>query len=312
VAGQFDQARTLWIDALAKFEHLNERELTHLAAMRGAVAYAIAMCEAQLGLPTASRWVERLEHDPSQRVGALHLRKVLCLQQGDWSSAAELQRQMEVLSLQTRTPPMFRELLVVELGICAKARDLTGAQQVLEQIKVLAARYPGWLPSYLVGEAYVRAIAGDHAAAREQFERCIELTQPDARDESTGMPAWIAACAGLTEALIMLQRPEEARDRATAALRVCEAQSIDCLAFELSRALALAEAKRAGPPAAVRVGRTLHPGGRQRGHPTELVLSRLRLEAGQTARASPRRSRRRSEACADLGCSARGGAASRD
>jgi hypothetical protein len=240
---RLDFARERWISVLEALDALTPADMEHIEAIRNAVAYAIGMMEAQIGLPSAARLAERLDRDPYQKVGALHLRKIIRMQEGDFQGADKLRRQAEVLSLQLQSPPMFRSLLTSELLACAKARDLDGVRQVCENMRPLAASYAGWGPALLVAEGYFHAVRFDHASARAKFEQCIEVTQPNAAGGSLNMQARVTAHAGLAECLLALDQPEQARAVATEALRFCIALDVGSFAFDVVRVLCLSEAK---------------------------------------------------------------------
>jgi hypothetical protein len=239
---QYEFARGRWIEVLEKLDALSGGDIQHIDAIRNAVAYAIGLMEAQLGLSSATSWAARLDHDPYQKISALHLRRIVRLEQGDWLGADRLRRQAEVLSLQLRSPQMFKSLLAVELAACAKACDLVGIQHVIEQLKPLAARWPGWVPHLVDADARFHLVRGDLSAAKAGFERCIALTEC-VEGRSLCMAMWVASQAGLAETLLSMDRAEEARASASAALEVCAARQIRSHAYDLARMLALAEAK---------------------------------------------------------------------
>jgi hypothetical protein len=245
--GQYDLARELWLQVFAKLETIDRRELQHLEALSNAVAYALGVIEVQLGLPSAMTWAERLDQDPWQRVSALNLRQILRLEQGDSHGADRLRREAEVLSLQMQSPQMFNALCVVELAAHSRGRDLTGIAHVLEQIRPLAARYAGWAPCLINGEARFELVRGDFEAAKAKFEACIALTEPEGKSVSRSMSMWINSHAGLAETLLATDRAEAARDTASRALARCEAKSHLGVWSEVVRMLALAEAKLGDP-----------------------------------------------------------------
>ena len=275
---QYEVARARWLEVLQQLDGMPGTELAHIEAVRNAVAYAIGMVEAQLGLASATNWATRLDHDPFQKVSALHLRKVVRLEQGDWTGADRLRRQAEVLALQQRSPQMFSTLLAVELAAYAKARDLAGLQHVIERITPLAEAHPGWLPDLTCAQACFHLVRGDFAAAQAGFERCIGLTQPDDGALRFGLAMWVAAQAGLAETLLCLDRAEAAHATARAALQLCEARQIGSHAFDLVRMLALAEAKLGQPGAAERLEQLIE---RQ----LQLGVTGLRLGLSYEARA---------------------------
>jgi hypothetical protein len=242
----YELARERWIETLNKLDGLKDTVDTgehFVGAMSNAIAHALGLMDAHLGLKSADSWATRLDADPFQRVSALNLRKVVRLEQGDAEGAERLRRQAEVLSLQMRTPSMFKSLMTLELASYAKSRDLAGISQVIEEMRGVAARYPAWISNLLVAEASFHQVRGDYDAAKAKFEACIELTRLDAEGGSSNLGMWISAHAGLAESLLGLGRDEEARVVAHTALRICDAKGVRAVAFDLVRILALAEAK---------------------------------------------------------------------
>jgi hypothetical protein len=274
----YEFACARWHEVLVKLDAMTDSEVQFVEAIRNAVASGIGFTEAQQGIASAANWAARLERDPYQKVSGLQLRRIVRLEQGDWAGADRWRRQAEVLSLQLSTPQMFKTLLAVDLTACVNARDLAGTQQVIEQMKPLAAMYPGWVAYLVYAEACFQLVRGDFGAAQAGFERCIELTQFDAQGFSSGIAVWVAAQAGLAETLLSMERPEEAHASASAALEICNARQIVSPAYDIARMLALAEAKLGRAGAAERLEATI-AGQLERG------VSGLRLGLSYEARA---------------------------
>ena len=169
----YESARELWMEVLAQLDAMSSGEMQHIAAISNAVAFAIGMLEARLGLASAARWATRMESDPFQRIAALNLRRIVYLEQGDAEAADRMRRQAEVLSLRMQSPQMFRSMLAVELSACAKAVNLTGLQQGIEAVRPLAAAYPGWRPYLIAAEGNFDLVRGDFDAAKLKFEHCV-------------------------------------------------------------------------------------------------------------------------------------------
>jgi hypothetical protein len=92
-------------------------------------------------------------------------------------------------------------------------------------------------------DAAFQLVRGDYAAAQAGFEQAIAMCELDEQGRSVSPMTWVAAQAGLAEALLGMNDAEEARARAAAALQICEAHQIVAPAFDLVRVLALAEVK---------------------------------------------------------------------
>jgi ABC-type transporter Mla MlaB component/tetratricopeptide (TPR) repeat protein len=238
---QFEAAHELWQGVLQKLDALSGQEIDHLDSIRNAVAFALGMMEAQLGMASATSYAARLDHDPLQKLSAVHLRKIVKLQQGDWNGADRLRRDGEVLSLQLNNVQMFKSLVSVELLINSRARDLAAMQQCIEKMRSIAARFPTWRPYLRDAEAHFDLVRGDFAAAKAGFERSLASI-----DRSDGLalafPLWVTSRTGLAGALLGLGDAEAARASAAEALEVCQKRDVSTAAHELIRTLALAEA----------------------------------------------------------------------
>jgi hypothetical protein len=243
VDAQFDQARVHWIEILQQLDAMTSHEMQHVEAIRNAVAFALGLLDAQMGISSASDWAARLDHDPYQRVSAKHLRRIARLEQGDFRGAERLRREAEVLALQTRSPQMFRSLIGVEVAACVQAADLAGIFQGIEQMKGLAAIFPGWLPYLRCSQAAFDLVRGDYEAGIETCKEVIAASGLDEEAHMRCMPMWVVAHNGLAEGLLQLDRVKEAQAVASSALEVCQRRNVGALSFDLVRTLALADAK---------------------------------------------------------------------
>ncbi len=243
VESQFEQARTHWIEVLQQLDAMTAQEMQHVDAIRNAVAFAVGLLDAQLGISSASDWAARLDNDPFQRISAKHLRRIARLEQGDFRGAERLRREAEVLALQTRSPQMFRALIGVEVAACSQATDLAAMFQGIEQMKPLAAIFPGWVPYLRCSEAAFELVRGDAEAAIRIFEEVIAISGLDADGQMRCMPMWVIAHSGMAEALLLSERAKEAQAVASSALEVCQRRNIGAHSFDLVRVLALADAK---------------------------------------------------------------------
>jgi len=243
IRGQFERARVRWAEVHEKLGRVQTGEMQHVGVIRAAVAYALGMLEGAFGCASAITWAQYLDQDPYQKVSALYLRKVVQLEQGDWKGAERYGRQAELLALNSRNPQMFHFMITIELEAHTHARDLGGVKAALDRLQPLAEKYPGWQPYLILAEARFDLIRGDYAAAREGFERCISVTQGGSGEPTLGRTCWIAAHAALGETLLALGHVEEARERLTAAVAICEKAGVQLVGYDLARSLALVEAK---------------------------------------------------------------------
>jgi serine/threonine protein kinase len=248
--GRYQAAHLAWIEVFAKLEALDRQAMPFVAAIASAVAFAIGLMEAQLGIPTATDWADRLDRDPSQRIAALQLRRIARLEQGDARGAERIRRQAELLALQGRAPQMFKSLLAVELTACVVARDLAGVRDVIEHMRPLAARFPGWVPNLEYAQACFHLVRGDYQAAREQCLATIASTSPEPGKPGDHQLMWNASMLCLAEASLALGNPTEARHTLDQLLAAHGTLSEQERPMELARVIALTDAKL-GMPGAV-------------------------------------------------------------
>ena len=145
--------------------------------------------------------------------------------------------------MQARVRQMFTTTVPTELAAHALAGDLSGVQQVKVRILALADAYPGWRPYAELAEGQFQQLRGNLDAAREAFERCVAMTSPDPDGGPRPIIVWLPAVAAYLETLVGLGRHEEARTCGEQALATCATLRIGVLSHDISRALALAEAK---------------------------------------------------------------------
>jgi hypothetical protein len=240
---QSERASQRWIDVYERLGKIEGADPEIVSSIRYAVAYGVGVEQATLGMESALGWVKLLDADPMQRVNAMYLRKVMCLQQGDLEGAERWRKHGELLALQSNGRQMFTTLLTLELAVHAAAWDLTGVKQLGERIEARAERYRGWLPFRHLAHAYYRRLLGDLEAAREAYLRALEVCAPDPKNEAGTMVAWPPVIAGLADTLIALGRPEDAYTIAMEAVRESERRGMRATAFDIVRVLGLAEAK---------------------------------------------------------------------
>jgi tetratricopeptide (TPR) repeat protein len=240
---RYEQARVRYHTVLEKLANVNSQDFPQVTLVRAGIAATLAVLDAALGLQSATEWAAKLEGDLLLRASCITIRRLARLEQGDWISADRLRRQSELAALQVRAPEVLVSLLTVELSAYAHARDLVGVKDVSQRMQKLAAMYPGWRPYARDAQARFDLVRGDFAAAKSGFERTLELVPVDERWHTPGIPVWITAQTGLSESLLGLDQPEQARAVAAAALSLCEQAEVQSHSYELIRALALAEAK---------------------------------------------------------------------
>jgi hypothetical protein len=238
-----EHARQRWFEVEAMLAQVSAAEMSYVAALRGAIAYGIALIEARLGISSAETKAKALDGDPMQRASAMSVRRVARLHKGDLSGAERFRKQAELLALHGNQRQMFTSTLVAELLAHAMTYDLTGIREASHGIAALAARFPGWLGFQHLAEGYFEQVRGQFAAAAAAFERGLLLARPDPDDKSRCTGAWPRLEGAYIETLVSLGRNEEARACGLQALELCDAHAVGLPSFVIRRALALAEAK---------------------------------------------------------------------
>src|SRR5262249_32406436 len=107
--------------------------------------------------------------DSLQSVNAMHLRKIIRLEQGDWAGAERCRREAELMAVRSNVRTLFNSLVHLELDIYALGSDLTGVKRARDLIEPLAARHRGWVPFLHIADGYMQRLRGDLPGARRAF-----------------------------------------------------------------------------------------------------------------------------------------------
>jgi anti-anti-sigma regulatory factor len=235
--------------AAARWQRVHERLEgiegdPRISNIRVAIAYGLAELTATLGLSTqALQRIELLDREPLQRVNAMRVRRIVCLQHGDWAGAERAREQAELMGLQASGRQLFEAPLRTELDAHWLARDLAGVKQTADRIGRLVPTYPGWRIHQRLAQGYFDALCGDAGSALIAFDDCVALSQPDAHDADRDCETWLRASAAALSMLLELGRFDEARARGEAVLAQSQTLEISVATQRVARELALAEAK---------------------------------------------------------------------
>lgn len=238
-----ERGRQLWMEVHDRLGNVTQSEMEYVVIIRSAVAFGIGVVEAWMGMQSASEWAARLDGDPFQRISALQLRRTLRIQLGDWDAAEELRKEAEILALQARSRQMFPNVLQVELNAFSLAADMTALKQSIDRVKPLALTAPGWVPSVMTAEARFHVLCGNFEAAFASAESAVALFESGGEPRYPLGQPWAGAIVAQMEALIGLERFEEARGIGERALEACDELEIVVPAHDVCRTLALAEAR---------------------------------------------------------------------
>jgi hypothetical protein len=238
-----EAAHKRWLEVDAELAKISSKELSYVAALRGAIAYGIVLIEARLGFTSAEARARTLENDRYQRVSGLTLRRIARLHQGDFEGAERFRKQAELLALQANQRQMFSSTIPAVLIAYALASDLAGIRETMEAIEPLAARFPGWVAYKHMAQGFFEQTRGQPEAACEAFERGLAIAEPDPDDPSRSFGAWPRLEGAYIEALVSLGRHAEAKAHGERALQIADQLGVNAPVFVVKRALALAEAK---------------------------------------------------------------------
>jgi hypothetical protein len=239
---RLERARSRFLDVNERLAAVTSAEVPYIEAIRHGLARAAATLDVSLGYTSAERWIQIMEQDPLQRVGALSLRRVLCIFDGDREGAERFRKESELAAAQASVRAMYDVAPPIELAAQVHAGDLAGVKQVGDRIAQLAAEAPGWLALHHVAQGSFHRLRGDLSAAKAEFERALVLNHPDREDAPPMLVWWVLAATGCVKVLTELGELNEARALGLRVYERCQALSIGGT-FLLVRELAIAEAK---------------------------------------------------------------------
>lgn len=217
--GRNEECRERYLRVLEKLEDVEVSALEHADEIRVAVTYGIGAAEMRLGIPTATKWMDRLGDHPRLAGTAMVVRAIACLHHGNWNQARRYKQLAEQFDIEHDVKQMFGHMnLKMELDLYALGLDLGPVKQLSQHIDALAEIYPGWRAAAHQAHGEYHRLRGDLKTALEHFEQCIALSEPSSRSDSPAA-SWYSAAAGKIEILLDLGRYEEARACATDSLK---------------------------------------------------------------------------------------------
>jgi hypothetical protein len=242
VEGRYAQGRARWCNVLERLGDVKGDALRHVDVIRYSIAFALGCVEAAGGYESAERWADHMESLPLPLVDAHYLRRVVRLQQGDFEGAERFRRQAELLTVKSGARPLFASVHALEVAVYTQARDLRALAQVVDSIKLLADRYPGWESYYRCAHGCQELLRGDLLAAKRALESALELCSPALSDGTRSVSAFILTASVYIEVLLELGDALRAREFARRALDECTANQM-FTTDPLERGLAVAEAQ---------------------------------------------------------------------
>ncbi|HKP56765.1 MAG TPA: AAA family ATPase [Polyangiales bacterium] len=219
---------------------LARRDLPYIDTVRVGAAQAVAVAEVALGLASAEDWLQLVGDDPLHRLGTVHLRRVLCIVDGDSAGAALHRKQADLLAIQTDGLGLIPARLPLELSAYLFARDLAGVKYVTDRLEHMAHKAPGWQSMHLFALGAFQRLRGDLAAAEQALERALAAADPARLDPPPNLNAWMSASAEYVAVLTELGSAQQALERGLALRARAEQLSLP-ISPALERALAQAE-----------------------------------------------------------------------
>jgi hypothetical protein len=221
----------------------SHNEYTRLGVISG-----IAMIEAGMGLETTLEWASILDRGATSRVNAVQVRMLYQLWQGNTAEADRLRHQVELLRIQDSPRQLFEGThLIWQVTAHGLSEDLTHLKQTLDEIAVLSARHPGWVPVHHYGTGEYRRAGGAHEAALAEFEAGLALVGPDDHQ------VWAYLAGSHLRTLDELGRLKEADEAGERHLRAAEDANLGYVTSYVLLPLAVVKAKRGQKEAAVKL-----------------------------------------------------------
>ncbi len=240
VSGRYEQARQGYLEILEQLAQPDRSGLDehYHRYTRLTMMYTVGMIEASLGLRSTLQWVDELDADPLFQVNAWRIRTVYYLRQGDFQKAEECKKQAELLQIQN-SPSQFFEgtQLFPEIMAYASSDDLARANQTIDDLAHMAARFEGWVPILHFARAEYQRIRGDFESALAETEKGLTLAKPGRS------VVWPFLAATHVNTLSALGRLGEAQQVGRGFLEAAERENLGVLRHYIGRAVALVEAK---------------------------------------------------------------------
>ncbi len=224
------------LERLDQPDHAGLRARDHLMTRIG-VLCAVAASDAALGRPKALPRADELDQVPSTRLNAWRVRQIAHLYRGDAQQADACRRRVELMLIQHGATQAHQgTTLETEFMCYACSDDLLNLRRLLPELETIASAHAGWVPLHLLARAELERMRGRLEAARELYERVLEIARPGRH------MMWPYTAGFHVRVLVDLGRAEEAKALGLAALAVCAQHDMGVLGDHLSAAVACAEA----------------------------------------------------------------------
>jgi hypothetical protein len=240
--GRYLQARDRWRDVYERLLSVQGDALRYALMIRSGIAFGIGCLEAALGLESAEQWAAPMEAAPLTFIDSLFLRRVVKLAAGDFEAADRYARQAELRAVQTGARPVFSALHSLEVSIYTLAGDVGALRPVVDKVRALAQKLPGWRVHLGCAEGCLELLHGDFVAAERSLARALALCTPDPAEPARSVSPFALVAGTYANVLLALERYADAREFAQRSLQLMAAHDIRT-GDMAERALALAEAR---------------------------------------------------------------------
>ncbi len=213
-------------------------DVNHHKHVRLAQTRALGALEAAMGLHSTPALAKQLQEDSKYETGALEMRMLYHLWQGDTERARDTRRQMELLRIQQNPLELHKNsYLSLELTAYALADDLTGVKSLLDSTRKMAKMFRAWVPVLHYAQGEYQRIRGDHSSALRELEQALALTEPGRHQN------WADIAGAHLRTLLELDRCEEVAALGEQVLEAAEGAQLGYLCNYLKMPLAIAQAK---------------------------------------------------------------------
>ncbi|HKP61482.1 MAG TPA: hypothetical protein VJV78_32355, partial [Polyangiales bacterium] len=234
--GRIERAHELYsglLQTLNQPDHGLER--SYAQSMYATVMNASGQLEAYMGLDSCLELAARIEEQPTRRSGAMQLRALYHLFQGNARECDACKKQLELLRVESMQ--LYEgSSLVFEITAHSIADDMTRMRHVVEELRPLAEKYPAWRAVAHFGAAeYQRMRKADERAAAE-IELGLQLAQPGVH------PLWANLAAAHVRSVAKLESAQAALELARAYAAKAQTLELGCSAEVLHAEVAICEA----------------------------------------------------------------------
>ncbi|HEX4354754.1 MAG TPA: hypothetical protein VHZ95_17610, partial [Polyangiales bacterium] len=241
IAGRFNHARACYERMLSRLATSEASNLppSDYDRIFYSVVHVLGFLDAGRGIPGAEARAEILDRDRSYQVNAWRVRMLYQLMHGNVEEAARCRRRSELALLREGATQQYVGTTALGELVChILSNDLLAVTQSNDALESLSARFAGWRPFLICGQAHALRMQGDPAGA-------LALVLPTLEDIAPGTHASFSYLAALrVQLLVELGRVDEAVEWGAVYLELSEREGLTPTAHvvHIETALALSRA----------------------------------------------------------------------